>query len=84
MKFEKYLFNTGLFGWSLAKYSDGERIEVIAEHEDGKTGESISFDSIEEYETWIDGIVDDETAITNGAEAANLVMKDLQQPCRLI
>ena len=80
MKFEKYIFRTSLFGWSLAKYSAGKATKIVAEHESGKIGESASFASLEEYESWMDAIVDDETAISNGAEAVNLVLKELQQP----
>lgn len=79
MGFEKYLFKTALFGWSLAKYSDGESVRIVAEHENGEIGESASFSSVDEYEAWIDSIVDDKTAIYNGAESVRLVLEELEQ-----
>lgn len=78
MKFEKYVFGTALNGWSIAKYTEGDRVRIVAEHSDyGDAGER-TFDSAEDYEIWIDGIVDDELAIYNKAQAVNVVLEALR------
>ncbi|MCP4705724.1 MAG: hypothetical protein GY865_14085 [candidate division Zixibacteria bacterium] len=77
MEFEKYLFRTALNSWRIAKYSDGSRVKLIAEHDKRGEAESIEFENIDEYETWIDSIVDDETALYNQALGVKLVLDAL-------
>ena len=78
MEFEKYVFGTFLNGWGIAKYTDGEEVRIVAEHSDYDNNGEMTFDSEEAYETWIDEIVDDETAIYNKAQAVNLVLDTLR------
>ena len=78
MKFEKYVFGTALNGWSIAKYTDGERIRIVAEHSDHDDDGERIFNSEEDYENWIDNIVDSETAIYNQAQAVRLVLDALE------
>ena len=78
MKFEKFLFGVALNGWSVGKYSDGERVILVAEHITKPDAESKEFDSEDDYENWIDNIVDSETAIYNQAQAVRLVLDALE------
>ena len=78
MKFEKYIFGTMLNGWSIAKYTDGEMIRIVAEHSEHDDDGERNFESENDYEIWIDSIVDDETAIYSPAEAVNRVLKALR------
>jgi hypothetical protein len=78
MKFEKYIFGTALNGWSIAKYTDGECVRIVAEHSDFEDAGERTFESVDAYEAWIDEIVDDETANYNKAQAVNLVLKALR------
>ena len=78
MKFEKYIFETLLNGWGVAKYTDDEKVRIVAEHSELPFLGERTFASEDAYETWIDGIVDDDTAIYNQAQAVNLVLKALR------
>ncbi len=77
MKFEKYIFGVELHGWSVAKYIDGDNVKLIAEHTDGKIGETVSFDSIDEYEAWVDSVVEYDIQIENQYEAVRLVLAEM-------
>ena len=79
MKFDKYVFGIALNGWSIAKYMDGEKVKIVAEHSDHDDDGEMIFDSEDAYETWINGIVDDKTAIYNKAQALNLVLDALRR-----
>lgn len=78
MEFEKYIFGTALNGWSIAKYTDGEKVRIVAEHSDHEDAGERTFDSADAYEAWVDGVVDDETAIYNKAQAVNLMLEALR------
>jgi len=76
-KFEKFLFSTFLNDKGVAKYRDEKgRITLKIEHASRGVfqGLSVFFENDNEYEQWIDNIVDDETAIYNKALALNRVI----------
>ena len=79
MKFEKYVFGLALNGWSVAKYTSGEEIRIVAEHSDYANDGEKTFPNENEYICWIDGIVDDETATYNKALAVKLVLDALRK-----
>ena len=71
-KFEKFLFSTFLNNKGVAKYRDEKgRITLKIEHMGRGVfqGLPVFFENNDEYEQWIDNIVDDETAIYNKALA---------------
>ena len=76
-KFEKFVFGTFLNDKGVAKYKDGKgritlKIENVVR---GVTqGFPVYFENDDEYEQWIDNIVDDETAIYNKALALDRVI----------
>ncbi len=76
-KFKKFLFNTFLNERGVAKYIDEKgRITLKVEHASRGVfqGLPIFFENSNEYETWIDNIVDDETAIYNKTLALDKVI----------
>ena len=76
-KFEKFVFGTFLNNKGIAKYRDEKgRITIKVEHSSGGVvyGLPVFFESDAEYETWVDNIVTDETAIHNKALAVSLVI----------
>lgn len=76
-KFEKFVFGTFLNNEGIAKYRDEKgRITVKVEHSSGGVvrGFPLHFDTDDEYEAWVDNIVDDETATYNKAMAVNLLI----------
>ena len=76
-KFEKFLFSTFLNDRGVAKYIDEKgRITLKVEHASRGVfqGPPIFFENNNEYEQWIDNIVDDETAIYNKALALDRVI----------
>ena len=77
MKFEKYVFSTALNGWSVAKYTDGEKVRIVAEHSDHESAGEKTFQSYDEYAEWVDGIVDSETQVYNRARAVDLLLDAL-------
>lgn len=78
MKFEKYVFGTLLNGWSIAKYTDGEKVKIVAEHSDYKDAGERTFQSHDDYEKWVDSLVDSETQTYNKALAVDLLLDALR------
>jgi len=79
MKFERYVFGVALFDWSVAKYTDGERVKLMAEHTDGRIAEDISFESQGEFEKWVDSVVDYNTQIEDQFESLRLILAEMEK-----
>jgi len=76
-EFEKFLFGTFLNNKGVAKYKDEKgRITLQIEniYRGVFQGLPVFFENNDEYEQWIDNIVDDETAIYNKALALDRVI----------
>ena len=75
-KFEKFVFGTFLADEGIAKYRDDKgRIIIKVENISRGVvrGFPLFFDTDDEYETWVDNIVDDDTAIYNKSLAVSLL-----------
>lgn len=79
MEFEKYIFSVELHGWSVAKYTEEEKVILVAEHADEKIGETISFDSVGKYEAWVDSVVEHDIQIENQYESVRLVLAEMEK-----
>ena len=93
-KFQKFVFGTALAGLSIEKRISATHIvaenrtefciSISVDGQKGKQFDSLFFfggseeEAEENYREWIDGIVDDDTAINNKAEAVRLVLDYLE------
>jgi len=76
-KFERFVFGTFLADKGIAKYRDEKgRITVKVEHISRGVfqGLPLFFETNDEYEAWVDNIVDDDTATYNKAMAVSLLI----------
>ena len=73
--FKKFLLNLAINGWSVAKYTKDEKIKLVREHTNGETGNEMIFDTINEYDSFIENTVDYSDQFCNTARALNTVFQ---------